>query len=108
MFHREFLNPYVSYDSEILDETCCTRVTCKGEMNTFWKSEEWEKCRSWGRFCSNQKPVPENYILGNMFHHVKDEGRLAEATGLLPHKGGKRALKGIVGGWNRREIGVRN
>ena len=80
MFHRDFLNHMCESNG------VSTNEDCKDEMNAFWKSEECEKCRPWWDFFSNRKPVLENYILGNLFRHLREGARLAEAVGLLSHK----------------------
>ena len=82
IFHREFLDHICESNG-----VSSTNEDCRNEMNAFWISEECEKCRPWWRFLSNRKPVSENYILGNLFRHLREGARLAEAVGLLSHEG---------------------
>ena len=81
MSHREFLN-HICESNGIN-----TNEGCKDEMNALWKSEECEKCRPWWDLFSNRKPALQSYILGNLFRHLREGARLAEAVGLLSHEG---------------------
>ena len=79
-FHREFLS-YMCESNRIN-----TNEDSDSELNAFWKSEEYEKCRPWWEFHSGGIPALKNYISANLIRHLGEGGRLTEAVALLSNK----------------------
>ena len=84
-------NSYSRFHREFLMHTCESNgIVTKGssgeELNAFWRPEECMKPRPWWEIVSNEISVPEKYILLNLFRHLREGGRLAEAVGLLSHE----------------------
>ena len=58
-------------------------------LDTFWIPEAYANCRPWWRVLLSLDRSSEvrNYLLGNLFRHLRESGGLAEAVGLLSHMG---------------------
>ena len=71
----------------------------KEDVDIFWDPEAYAKSRPWWRIllCLNECSEIGKYLLGNIFRHLRESGRLAEAVGLLSHMGWTR-LRVVHGG----------
>ena len=63
---------------------------CNGVLETFWVPEACERCRPWWRvllvFTEELSPIG-SYLLSNLFRHLRESDRLAEAVGVHSHAG---------------------
>ena len=70
--------------------TADTLEECNFDIGAFWLIEVCERGRPWWRLLlssSEELSGIERYLLDNLFRHLKECGRLAEAVGLLTHMG---------------------
>ena len=66
-----------------------TSEDCDIGAEAFWVVEACEKSRAWWRILSSCEDLSgiEKYVVENVFRHLKESGRIAEAVGLLSHMG---------------------
>ena len=72
-----------------------------GALNLFWLPETWEKIHPWWKMAPYSEKLfeLEDYLLQNLFRHLKECDRLGEAVGLLSHMGWTK-LRVAHGGLN--------
>ena len=92
LYHREFLSHvWKLCDREVSSafDTVNAWNDCNGVLGAYWDQKACEKCRPWWKILSSSEEVPEigEYLLENLFWHLKEGDRLAEAVGLLSHIG---------------------
>ena len=103
LYHGEFL----SYSFELFNRSTISadafgmRDECSRDVDAFWVPEECVICRPWWKILLSPKPYSEigSYLVGNLFRHLRESNRLAEAVGLLSHMGWTK-LRTVHGGLN--------
>ena len=94
-YHEELLSCAWKYCNGETSDMCGMATTdmsdeCDFEVGAFWLVEVCERGRPWWRLLlssSEELSGMESYLLDNLFRHLKECGRLAEAVGLLSHMG---------------------
>ena len=88
VYHREFLNHVWKLCDRESSSTFDTE-NCNRAAGAFWDVEECQQCRPWWKALSYAEEMPGigDYLLGNLFRHLKESDRLAEAAGVLSHMG---------------------
>ena len=94
VYHHEFLSNAwkMCCEEQLSSSDTATEGNCEDSsstLTTFWLPESCEKSRSWWRLLSSFEKLPEmkEYILQNLFRHLTESVRLAEAAGLISHMG---------------------
>ena len=92
MYHKDFLGHawVVSHkQSTCTPDVESSWVNCDKSSESFWDPEAYAKSRPWWRvlLCQNESSEIGKYLLGNLFRHLKESGRLIEAVGLLSNAG---------------------
>ena len=93
-YHREFLihvwklfhpEPFTLSDTVMLDTPDDSVIA----HDAFWFVEACESVRPWWKILSSPEELYgiQNYLLENIFRHLRECGRIAEAVGLLSHMG---------------------
>ena len=91
LYHGDFL----SYSFKLFNQSTITTGAfgmmdeLNKELDAFWALEECEISRPWWQILLSPKPCSEigSYLVGNLFRHLRESNRLAEAVGLLSHMG---------------------
>ena len=84
------------YDTASAD----TNESSEGALDAFWRPEVCERSRPWWKmFSCEELSELENYLLQNLFRHLRESGRLAEAVGVVSHMGWTK-LRVAQGGIN--------
>ena len=104
LYHWEFLNhawKLLHQELPCSSSTECKWDDCEGVLRAFWLPKACQRSRPWWKVLSSSEELPEMeaYLLQNLFRHLKESGRLAEAVGLLSHMGWTK-LRVMHGGIN--------
>ena len=92
-YHREFLNhawEFCKREATMLPGTVTSDVWEEYDSaeDTFWDPEVCGRSRGWWKISPSEEPSGmEEYLLDNLFRHLEESSRLAEAVGLLSHMG---------------------
>ena len=78
-----------------------TNEGSEGALDAFWLPEACERGRPWWKMLSSCEGLSElkYYLLQNLFRHLRESGRLAEAVGVVSHMGWTK-LRVAQGGIN--------
>ena len=92
LYHGEFLShvwKLCDGESSSAIDTENMLDGCNGGWDACWDLEAVEKCRPWWKtlLCPGEVFGIQDYLLGNLFRHLKESGRLWEAIGVLSHMG---------------------
>ena len=76
-----------------------TQEECIASLDAFWLLGACKRSRSWWKVLSSREELSEvgEYLLQNLFRHLRESRRLAEAVGVLSHMGWTRLRVGHGG-----------